>query len=176
MKQWKKQVVTATIAMAVLGTAVVPALASEAVDVKPAPVQLTEQVFDSGITVIVNGEQLPLKVYRQGDCVMVPVRALGNALGCTVQWNEDRTIDLDTGAMHTKMTLGQDNYFVATSNPELVGMSAPFTLGAAPVLQGNVAYMPVELLIPLYGNDASVVTVQDNTVQICTQDQTVQKA
>ncbi len=169
MKSWTEKTVAFTLTVALLGAAGSPVWAEQQdITVCPEPTaELTAAPTAMNYNIVVNDVELSVEAYRQGDRIMVPVRAVGNALGCTVEWHEDRTITLDNGVMHTVLTIGEDQYFVVTSNPDLVGMSAPFALGAAPVLQGNTAYMPVELLGPLYGNAGSVVTVQNGTVHIC---------
>ena len=168
MKSWTEKTVAFTLTVALLGAAGSPVWAEQQdITVCPEPTaELTAAPTAMNYNIVVNDVELSVEAYRQGDRIMVPVRAVGNALGCTVEWHEDRTITLDNGVMHTVLTIGEDQYFVVTSNPDLVGMSAPFALGAAPVLQGNTAYMPVELLKPLYDNAESVVTAQNGTVHI----------
>lgn len=66
--------------------------------------------------------------------------------------------------MHTTVTIGLDSYQVVTSNPDLVGMSAPFSLGLPPILVEGVTYVPAKLFQPLLGNGQDSVTLQGNTV------------
>lgn len=80
-----------------------------------------------------------VKAIDADACVLVPVRAVSEALGSEVSWNQDKTITIDNGVMHAKLTIGKDSYIVVTSNSELVGMSTPFSLGAAPILINGVA-------------------------------------
>ena len=45
-------------------------------------------------------------------------------------------------------------------------MSAPFTLGSAPVLKNDKTYVPVKLFVPLFGNNDAAVQITDTTVTI----------
>ena len=123
----------------------------------------------AAVSITINGKSLAPQGFMQGDAAMIPVRAVCEALGFTVTWNADRTVHLNNGVMQTRLTIGEDRYVVYTANPDLVGMSAPFSLGAAPVLRDNTTYVPATLLPPLYGNDSEILTVADGAVAIHTE-------
>ena len=95
----------------------------------------------------VNGKPVTLESYTENKCVMVPVRSIAESLGFQVSWNADHTI-----------------------NDGAVGMSAPFSLGAAPTIKNDRAYVPVELFVPLFGNDSNTVQISGDTVKITTPD------
>lgn len=99
-------------------------------------------------------------------CVMVPLRAVAEKLGFTVTWRGDGTILLDDGRMHTTVTLGEDRYQVVTSNPELVGMSAPFSLGMPPCVVNDTAYVPLGLFDALLGSRQGAVTLEDGVIRL----------
>ncbi len=116
--------------------------------------------------IISNGESI-----NTDSFLMVPVRAVGESLGCTVTWNPDGTILLDNGEMHTNITVGKDLYTVTTSNKDLVGMSAPFSLGMPPVSVNGTVYVPISLFIPLYGNNSDIIKMDDNKIIINTENE-----
>ena len=124
----------AALAVMLVGTLAVPA-AAMAADL-PTAANDTPMVISaredtqrslSSFTLKVDGKETAIDA-----CVMVPVRAVGEQLGFTVTWSKDGTVRLDDGVMHADLTIGKDLYQVVTSRTDLVGMSAPFSLGAAP--------------------------------------------
>ena len=118
----------------------------------------------------VNGKPVTLESYTENKCVMVPVRSIAESLGFQVSWNADHTIKLNNGQMQSDLSIGENRYFVYTSIDGAVGMSAPFSLGAAPTIKNDRAYVPVELFVPLFGNDSSTVQISGDTVKITTPD------
>ena len=70
---------------------------------------------------------------------MIPLRAVAEPLGFTVTWDNGSVL-VDNGIIHTKVTIGVDRYVITTSREDLVGMSAPFSLGAAPYVVEGVTY------------------------------------
>ena len=66
----------------------------------------------------------------------------------------------------TNLTIGENSYQVVTSNPDLVGMSAPFSLSSAPVMTNGKTYVPIELFVPLTGNDSSIIKTDGSAISI----------
>lgn len=108
----------------------------------------------------VNGESVDALA-----CVMVPLRAVAEPLGFTVTWDNGGVL-VDNGTIHTRVTIGVDQYVITTSKEDLVGMSAPFSLGAAPYVVDGVTYVPLGLFNALLGNREGAVALEDNTVVI----------
>ena len=106
-----------------------------------------------------NGTDLELgavETYVSGDCTMVPVRQVAEALGFTVTWDgENRAISMDDGVLHTTITIGTDLYWYASSIA--IGMSSPVELGAVPEIRENQTYVPLSLFGMMYGEDGAVV-------------------
>lgn len=105
--------------------------------------------------------------------VLVPLRETAEKLGFKVLWNNDGTILVDDGIMHSYITIGKNDYIVSTSVDDLVGTSAPFSLSGAPVISGGKTFVPVEFFRPLMGNsddiiktDGSVISISKNVVSI----------
>lgn len=97
--------------------------------------------------------------------VMVPLRETAEQLGFKVTYNKG-TIVVDDGTMHANLTIGENSYQVVTSNPDLVGMSGPFSLSSAPVMTNGTTYVPIELFVPLTGNDGSIIRTDGSTISI----------
>ena len=97
--------------------------------------------------------------------VLVPLRETAEQLGFKVSYNKG-TILVDDGIMHTNLNIGENTYQVVTSNPDLVGMSAPFSLSSAPVMTNGKTYVPIELFVPLTGNDSSIIKTDGSAISI----------
>lgn len=105
------------------------------------------------------------KAANEDVLVLVPLRETAEQLGFKVTYNKG-TILVDDGTMHTNLTVGENSYQVVTSNSELVGMSAPFSLSSAPVMTNGKTYVPIELFVPLTGNDDSIIQTDGSTISI----------
>lgn len=105
------------------------------------------------------------KAANEEVLVLVPLRETAEQLGFKVSYNKG-TILVDDGIMHTNLTIGKNTYQVVTSNPDLVGMSAPFSLSSAPVMTNGKTYVPIELFVPLTGNDSSIIKTDGSTISI----------
>ena len=97
--------------------------------------------------------------------VLVPLRETAENLGFKVLWNNDGTILVDDGVMHSYITIGKNDYIVSTSVDDMVGTSAPFSLSSAPIISGGKTYVPVEFFRQLMGN-SSVISINKNVVSI----------
>lgn len=98
---------------------------------------------------------------------MVPVRAVGEALGFTVTWDGSLPgARVDNGQAHINAVIGVDQYQLTSNNA--LGLSAPFSLGAAPaMLEEGTLYVPAGLFGVLLGNREDAVVVDpDGTVSI----------
>lgn len=123
--------------------------------------------------IIVNGQKTDVDVVVKGPsadlkAVMVPLREICEKLGFTVTWNKDKTVTLDDGTMHSTITIGEDAYIASTSIPGAIGTTAPFILGAAPVIIKDSAYVPLGLFRVLLGNGDDVVTMNGHQISIQT--------
>ena len=105
------------------------------------------------------------KAANEDVLVLVPLRETAEQLGFKVSYNKG-TILVDDGTMHANLTVGENSYQVVTSNPDLVGMSAPFSLSSAPVMTNGKTYVPIELFVPLTGNDSSIIKTDGSAISI----------
>ena len=105
------------------------------------------------------------KAANEEVLVLVPLRETAEQLGFKVSYNKG-TILVDDGTMHTNLTIGENSYQVVTSIKDAVGASAPFSLSSAPVMTNGTTYVPIELFVPLTGNDDSIIKTDGSTISI----------
>ena len=168
-----KKILSALVSMAIAWAMFTPVSAvqiEEPIGSAEGPSVISENTAaESGrYTFEINGEELPVDA-----CIMVPLRQIAEALGFTVTWNNG-TVLVDNGVMHTTVTVGEDLYTAVTSVDGLVGMSAPFSLGAAPYVVDGTTYVPLELFPVLLGNQADAITFADNKIKLRTESAGVQ--
>lgn len=99
------------------------------------PVSLEEQAADSVRVVQQSKDNTKELAYHFTDngVRLVPLRDVAEKLGYAVKWNKG-TVELSQGATWTALTIGQDSY--------IYNRTAPIKLGAAPVLENGVTYVP----------------------------------
>lgn len=162
----RKNMLSALLTLALISTMAAPAFATEPVSNDLPPVISERPTADSDrdsthqYAIEVNGQSLDASA-----CVVVPLRSVAEALGFTVTWNNG-TILVDNGTVHTRITLGVDRYQITTSKEDMVGMSAPFSLGTPPYSVDGVSYVPLGLFNVLLGNKDGVITLDGNKIII----------
>ena len=153
-----KKLVCTAITIGVLATGAVSAVWANGTEM------LTEApAAASGYTLTIGTEKIDADTFTSGKCIMLPLRATAEKLGFKVIWNgENQSIDLDDGEVNTKVYIGKDNYYMASSTA--IGMSAPTALGAAPILKDDKTYVPAGMFEILCGKGS--VAVKDSSVVI----------
>lgn len=153
-----KKLICTAVTIGVLATGAVSAVWANGTEM------LTEApAAASGYTLTIGTEKIDADTFTSGKCIMLPLRATAEKLGFKVVWNEEnQSIDLDDGEVNTKVYIGKDNYYMASSTA--IGMSAPTALGAAPVLKGDKTYVPAGMFEILCGKGS--VAVKDSSVVI----------
>ena len=140
-----------------------PTLISE----PPAVISEAPEETTGRYTFEINGKDVPVDAV-----IMVPLQVIARSLDFTVTWNDDGTITVDSGEMHTTITVGEDSYQAITSIEGAVGATAPLSLGAAPYVVDGTVYVPLEMFNMLLGNGAvdleggKIVINTENNVQI----------
>lgn len=160
-----KKTISMMMALAVAGTMAAPAMAvnDEPMVIAPAPNAQSQQ---AQMKIVVKGKTMPVQTISVNGCTMAPVRAIAEALGFKVTWNADRSIKINNGEMQSDLRIGDNSYVVYTAVEGMAGMSAPFSLGSAPIIKNNTAYVPIDLFVPLFGNDSATVKTSGNTITI----------
>lgn len=160
-----KKTLSLMMALAAAGTMAAPAMAAndEPMVIAPAPNAQSQQ---AQMKIVVKGKTMPMQTISVNGCTMAPVRAIAEALGFKVTWNADRSININNGKMQSDLHIGENRYFVYTAVDGMAGMSAPFELGSAPIIKNNTAYVPIDLFVPLFGNDPATVQVSGDTITI----------
>ena len=160
-----KKTISMMMALAVAGTMAAPAMAvnDEPMVIAPAPNAQSQQ---AQMKIVVKGKTMPVQTISVNGCTMAPVRAIAEALGFKVTWNADRSININNGEMQSDLRIGDNSYVVYTAVEGMAGMSAPFSLGSAPIIKNNTAYVPIDLFVPLFGNDPGTVKTSGDTITI----------
>lgn len=160
-----KKTISMMMALAVAGTMAAPAMAvnDEPMVIAPAPNAQSQQ---AQMKIVVKGKTMPVQTISVNGCTMAPVRAIAEALGFKVTWNVDRSININNGEMQSDLRIDDNSYVVYTAVEGMAGMSAPFSLGSAPVIKNNTAYVPIDLFVPLFGNDPATVKTSGDTITI----------
>ena len=160
-----KKTISMMMALAVAGTMAAPAMAvnDEPMVIAPVPNAQSQQ---AQMKIVVKGKTMPVQTISVNGCTMAPVRAIAEALGFKVTWNADRSININNGEMQSDLRIGDNSYVVYTAVEGMAGMSAPFELGSAPIIKNNTAYVPIDLFVPLFGNDPATVKTSGDTITI----------
>ena len=160
-----KKTISMMMALAVAGTMAAPAMAAndEPMVIAPAPNTQSQQ---AQMKIVVKGKTMPVQTISVNGCTMAPVRAIAEALGFKVTWNADRSININNGKMQSDLRIGDNSYVVYTAVEGMAGMSAPFSLGSAPIIKNNTAYVPIDLFVPLFGNDPATVKTSGDSITI----------
>lgn len=105
---------------------------------------------DAQAAITVNGTPLTdADTYESDGFTMVPVRAIAEALGITVEWNgEAQRVELSKAPLYVTFTLDEDAYTFARM--------APQPLGKAAELHGDKTYVPLECFSEVIQADVTV--------------------
>lgn len=99
-----------------------------------------------------------LPVSHSNGKLMLPLRPIAEAMGFKVTWDPSTySATLNNGEIQSVVQVGFDSYNY--SSVKAIGMSAPFSAGAAPRLIDGVVYVPVDY----FGMFANY-EISDNTV------------
>lgn len=166
-----KKKMTALISLALVGVLAISAFAA---DTKPS-MPITASLANAGhYSIQINDQDSKMDVIQMKGtdgktCIMVPLRAIAEALAFNVTWNNGAVL-VDDNTMHTVITLGEDTFFVATSVEGMEGASAPFSLGVAPFVTNGVTYVPLPLFDALLGSKEGTIAVDGNKIIIKTEE------
>lgn len=142
----KKRIFAAFIALAMFATSAVTSFAEyDPNKVVDENAMSTKMAVAPEFSITVNGGEVeaPTPFETEND-VMIPLRALTEALGFTVEWQgETGTIILSRGPVYITMNAFADGYTFSRT--------APMMLGTAPILIDGVTYVPVTFVDEVLG-------------------------
>lgn len=125
--------------------------------------QVAAAVLDKQL--IVNGKTLDTKPITINNTILVPARAVSDALGYKITWDADKyEANIVADSMQSTVTVGEDLY-MATSTVA-IGATAPTQFGAPPVLVNNTLYVPANVFLIVQGNDPDAVVVSEDNITI----------
>lgn len=147
---------------------ILPAAATEETATETQATRETEQTAaeTTELTIVAGGKTLEVKGEMKDGVAVVPVRAVAEALGCTVSYEQKDgkeyvTVENDTRSM--TLEIGTDNYVSTTKIEDAVGMTAPAQYGVAPYIVDGTTYAAADLFKALVGFDvvteAGMVTI-----------------
>lgn len=117
------------------------------------------------INLNLNGRVPNTRGYLYGGTPWVPLRVAADGLDMKIQWDAaSRTANIDDGVRTMNFHEGENVYISWSSDPNLMGMTAPLELADAPVIdaQGRM-WVPAEAFTVLVGYE---VHVADDTLTI----------
>lgn len=144
----KKRIFACFAAAAVLGASTITSLAEyDPSRTQPVTGIATKAVAD-GAVLNLNGVdyKIPAPYTAENGTLMIPLRAVAEAMGFAVQWHGDTgDIILENGALYVKMNAFADGYALSKA--------AAVKLGTAPVAENGMTFVPVEFITEVIGGD-----------------------
>lgn len=135
----------------------------------PLDVQMNLDNEDRSGVLIINGKEITIKSTELkivNNNLMVPLKSTAESLGFKVTMNND-SAEIDNDEIKTTVTVGDDLYYYESSHAE--GMTAPESLGTAPIMENGNIYVPIKIYNLLYNDSKAVGSFKciiDNNKQI----------
>lgn len=122
-----------------------------------APILGMQQITVNGEAVDFTKSNLSQYIYDENGVVMVPLRAVAEKMGFTVEWNgENRSVSVEDKDWKTLLYIGEDSYVGVTKIEGAVGMTAPQSYSAAPTLIENTTFVPAKMFELMYYSVRSI--------------------
>lgn len=87
--------------------------------------------------------------------IMVPLKFTAESLGFKVEPDKDnKVISLDNGIIKTNVYVGQDSYYYSSS--KAIGLTMMHELGAEPIIEDNMVYVPINFYNFLFSDQKTV--------------------
>jgi hypothetical protein len=87
--------------------------------------------------------------------IMVPLKITAESLGFKVEADKDnKIISLDNGKIKTNVYVGMDGYYYSSSNA--IGLTMMHELGAEPIVDNNIVYVPIDMYKFLSNDEKAV--------------------
>ena len=115
-------------------------------------------------SIVVNGQKLNSQPLLINGCVLVPARAVSDALGFTTTWfgGAEPYITIASGSMQTQLYFGIDYSNAVSTIAD--GATSPSSFGAPPILVNNTAYVPVDIFRIIQGNNPAALQITDTEI------------
>lgn len=155
----KKRIFAAFAAMAVLSAATVTSFAEYDPNKIVNDNEMSTRMITVDYNLNLNGNNLdsPEPYYNEDGVLMLPLRAMTEKMGFTVEWQgETGTIVLTKGPVYITMSAFEDGYTFSRT--------APMMLGSAPVLTNGVTYVPANFVTDILGG--AYRTEEDGTIRL----------
>ena len=148
----KKNIITSIILSAVIASTSA-VFASKNEPILTAPVPAENEIITGTPQITVNGEAVDLSttnlsqyIFSVNENVMVPVRAVAEKMGFTVDWNgEKQSVTVGNDSWEVVLQIGADSYYGVTKIKDAVGMTALQSYGAAPQIVENTTFVPAKM-------------------------------
>ena len=104
------------------------------------------QITVDGTAVDLEKTGLSQYMFEENGKVMVPLRAVAEAMGFQVEWNaQEKSVSVADDEWEVQLTIGIDSYVGVTKIEGACGMTAPQSYGAAPVILESATYVPADM-------------------------------
>ena len=132
-----------------------------------AETEVAETAVGQTLTIRLNGADTEIQGRYENGVAMVPVAAVGQALGYEVNYTQTENgaeVTVESDTFEVRLVIGQEEIFGVTKIEGAVGMTAPQTYGAAPyIADPGTTWAPAELFTILGRTvtvDGSLLTIE----------------
>ena len=138
----KKKILCLALCTVISGTAL-NAWANE-----PVISTIEDEIIEGKQVLTVDGKNVDISAlpaaYDENGCVMVPLRAVAEAMGYDVEWNsEEKSVEISDGEWAALAYIGEDSYTAYSKTA--IGMTAPQNYGAAAVIVDGTTFVPADM-------------------------------
>lgn len=135
----------------------------------PVDAQMNLDNEERNSVLIIDGKEITIKsreLKLVNNNLMVPLKSTAESLGFKVKMDKG-SAEINNDEIKSTITVGEDLYFYASSHA--IGMTAPESLGIAPIIENDNIYVPIQMYNLLYNNSKAVGSFKciiDNNKQI----------
>lgn len=135
----------------------------------PLDAQMNLDNQERNSVIIIDGKEITIKsreLKLVNNNLMVPLKSTAESLGFKVKMDKG-SAEINNDEIKSTITVGEDLYFYASSHA--IGMTAPESLGIAPIIENDNIYVPIQMYNLLYNNSKAVGSFKciiDNNKQI----------
>ena len=149
----KKNTIIGLTICAVMTATSLTAFAAENEPILIAPAPAADEIVIGTPQITVNGEAIDLSrsnlsqyIFETNGNVMVPLRAVAEKMGFTVDWDgENQAVTVGDDNWEVRAYIGEDFYSGVTKIEGAVGATGPQSYGAAPQLVEDTTFVPAKM-------------------------------